>query len=140
MVSQCNRLQCEVEALKKAQDEIKDNLKNETLKKVQNLKEKYEKKIESWKEEVETLKKDQQEIKNNLMEEYETKIENLEKELKKLQEEKLQANSLEVGTFFLEELAKMRDEFKVLKDRRIYKRIINAITCHFHNLSNDNLL
>ena len=58
-----------------------------------------------------------------------------------IEEEKLQANSLEVGTFFLEELAKMRDEFKVLQDRRIYKRIINApITCHIHNLSNDNLL
>ena len=31
-----------------------------------------------------------------------------------IEEEKLQENSLEVGTLFLEELAKMRDEFKVM--------------------------
>ena len=30
-----------------------------------------------------------------------------------IKEEKLQENSLEVGTFFLEELAKMREEFEV---------------------------
>ena len=30
-----------------------------------------------------------------------------------IEEEKLQKNSLEVGTLFLEELAKMRDEFRV---------------------------
>ena len=31
-----------------------------------------------------------------------------------IEEEKLQENSLEVGTLFLEELAKMRDEFEVM--------------------------
>ena len=132
----CDGLQCELENLKKVQNDKKTNLKGEFEDKIETsekeivelkkmLKEQSDQKLETQSKcdrlqcEVETLKKEQNEIKNNLKGAYEDEIETLKKEIVELKKRMLKEQSdkkkLEISEYYEGVLGESQDKIESLK-------------------------